>query len=194
MSNFNQNSAHIHSTSARIVVDEKRRCLKFRLRRMACARLLMFLFIGFHCSSAFAANYTFKYCSLDVKFTSVKKISINYLGWLATPVTFSGNEGTIVYWPFDNENQPLYRGWTAVGLAVFSTGDIASDSVGGILWTKGNGLLNPAESPKSSRQNEAGVTFDISKDGKLCDKHLIMRISNDGSIYIAHHLLSNVRQ
>jgi hypothetical protein len=194
MSSFNLVGIRVLGKNAQTSTDSIRYPSKPRKRLTTGVRLVAFLAIGAHCSSLHAADYTFNYCGLDVKYTSVEKISITYLGWLAPPVTFSGSVGAIVYWPFDTENQPLHNGWTAVGLVTFGSGDIDSESVGGVLWTKGNGLLKPTESPEASKLREASVTFDVSVNGKSCDKHLMMRISNNGPIFIGRHLLSTINQ
>ncbi|WP_146745353.1 hypothetical protein [Dyella jiangningensis] len=119
-------------------------------------------------------------CASDIRFEGVSSISINSLGWLAIPKSISAAEGSVVFWPFDTESQPVQAEWSALAIVLANSGDIGANSVGGIIWVKKT-KISGVKIDLISRP-AASVTFSFDKDNTNCREGVKFELTNSSEV------------
>ena len=77
-----------------------------------------------------------------------RSISITELGELAaSPQTANSKAGTIIFYPFDEEDAPYRHGLRAVGVVLASADGLGATPVGGVVWSTGPATFHPIKSP-----------------------------------------------
>jgi len=141
-------------------------------------------------SHAYAAEVVLENCGAKLKISLAQTITINDLGRLATPVTASGTMGGVSLWPFDTENRPVQIDWTAVGVVLANSGDIGSESTGGIVWIQHSDHMLAKYKPEPGA---AAISFWSEKDGIACSKMLRFEIKPNLGISFGEKALGKLR-
>jgi hypothetical protein len=128
-------------------------------------------------SNAFASNNT--ECQKILRIQPVEAIPMDYLGWLAQPISSSSGQGGVVFWQFDEESHPSQGDWVGLGVALANTGDIDARSVGGIIWVR-KGWQNRVE--VKVKQEVAGIEFSVQANRADCAKTTDFEIGSDRTV------------
>ena len=141
-------------------------------------------------NQAQAADVVLENCGAKFKISVSTTISISDLGRLAAPMTASGTTGGVTLWPFDSENRPVQNDWTAVGVVLANSGDMGSESTGGVIWIRGSAQL------LAKYKTEAGVpviSFWSEKSGIACGKTVRFEITPDLDISFGEKTVGKLR-
>jgi hypothetical protein len=141
-------------------------------------KLIPILFLFAITSSAFAVDNA--ECKKIIRFQSVEALSMDYLGWLARPISSSSGQGGVVFWPFDEESYPNQGDWEGYGVVLANTGDIDARSVGGVIWVRKD-WKNRVHF-KVAEQGEASIEFDVQTKRADCAKTVIFEIRPDRTV------------
>lgn len=119
-----------------------------------------------------------------VKFEARKNISIKELGELASPQSVDGAVGTIVFYPFDDEDRPEARGLEEVGVLVVSRGTLGETPLGGVVWSSGNVAFRKAA---AALQTPSLVSVELvpetGKRGCTSD-HMLVSLKSPATVYV----------
>ncbi|WP_284319338.1 hypothetical protein [Dyella acidisoli] len=139
--------------------------------------LLLFIMLAAMASNICAAEKN--ECSNVIKFEPIATLPVNYLGWLATPISSSDADGGVVFWPFDEESYPTKGEWASIGIALGNTGDIGAQSIGGIIWVKKNvkSRVDYKAIDKSAR-----VMFTIRDGQDGCNQAIVFEVDNNRNV------------
>jgi hypothetical protein len=130
-------------------------------------------------------------CEQMVKFQLIDKVSMNYLGWLASPVaSISDHGGGVVFWPFDEESRPTDGQWIAIGVGLANTGDVLAPSLGGIVWVKTGEQDNVKF--EAGKKGGGAITFTMDEP-RSCDRDFRLALDQDHQLWFDKHILGKVK-
>lgn len=116
---------------------------------------------------------------------------MDYLGWLADPISSSGAQGGVVFWPFDDESHPSKGEWVGYGVALANTGDISSRSTGGIIWVRRE--WQSRITYKATKRGVASIQFAVQAKQADCAKTIDFEISPDLSVHFGGQSIGRVK-
>lgn len=129
-------------------------------------------------------------CTSVIKFEATSSISMNSLGWFASPKSISSARGAIVLWPFDEENQPVQAEWAAIGVVLANSGDVGAHSVGGVVWVK-KAMLSMVKIDMGSDPT-AFATFSFGKESLGCKQGLKFEITNNSEVRFGDRIVGKI--
>jgi hypothetical protein len=154
-----------------------------------CAFILCTLCTTF-LNQAHAAEVVLENCGAKFRVSVSPTITIDNLGRLAAPLTASGTIGGVSLWPFDSENRPVQNDWTAVGVILANSGDIGSESTGGVIWIQHSDHLLARY---KLEPGAAAISFWSEKNGISCSKTLRFEIKPNLEISFGDKTLGKLR-
>ncbi|GLQ96513.1 hypothetical protein [Dyella mobilis] len=118
-------------------------------------------------------------CSDLVKFEPITTLPLNYLGWLADPISSSNANGGVVFWPFDEESYPTRGEWASLGIVLGNSGDIGAQSIGGIIWVKKS--MRPHIDYKAADKSSR-VTFTVRDEQEECSQEITFELDSNRNV------------
>ena len=152
-------------------------------------RLILMLLLLSMMPNAFASGDA--ECQNVIRFQPVTVLSMDYLGWLADPISSSSAQGGVVFWPFDEESYPSKGGWVGFGVVLANTGDISTRSTGGIIWVRRE--WQSRITYKAAKQGVAGIQFVVQAKQADCAKAIDFEISPDLTVHFGSESVGRVK-
>ena len=143
------------------------------------------------CGIAIGAEATKHECRDVLRFEASSSLSIDYLGWLATPVSASSSLGGVIFWPFDQESRSVHGSWIAFGVALANTGDIGAASVGGLVWVRKDWKGSVAY--KATGEAAASISFSPTLGDRSCGGSIRFEIKSDHVVAFDGRVVGHVR-
>lgn len=152
-------------------------------------RLILMLLLLSMMPNAFASDNA--ECKNVIRFQPVTELSMDYLGWLADPVSNSSAQGGVVFWPFDEESHPTKGEWVGLGVVLANTGDISSRSIGGIIWVRRE--WQSRITFEAAQQRVARIHFIVQAKQAGCDKTIDFEIGADQTVHFGAESIGRVK-
>lgn len=117
-------------------------------------------------------------------FEQRKQISIQDLGRLADHEILSGDNGSIAFYYFDEEDRPHKEGFYAAGIVFARVGDLGETPVGGYIWSPNS--VKHVRFEKTSREG-GDLSVQLSPglgDSACVISPLIMILKERGQLFV----------
>lgn len=127
-------------------------------------------------------------CGDFFRFDPSARLSVSAISRLAEPTGFdvhTRNGVSIMFWPFDRENQPVKGKWAAFALIYASTGGLGEARPGGVLWAAhGLDLYDPTNTKLVKKSDGVHLTITQKEIAEHCPGGFKARIDNNNVLFV----------
>lgn len=126
-----------------------------------------------------------------LKFEQLRSLSLRDLGRLAQQNVVSGEPGSVVFIPFDEEDYPQQNQFRALGLVFARVGDLGEVPVGGYIWISKN--ANYRDYKTTKRADSISITFRLEDAQHCAASRLDFELKQIGRVYVNGALVGTVQ-
>ncbi len=125
------------------------------------------------------------------KFERVRSLTLRDLGRLSRQEVVSGEIGSVVFIPFDEEDYPRQSKFRALGLVFARVGDLGETPVGGYIWISKNAHYGEYKIAKSA--DYVSITFRLGGAQRCATPRLGFELKQMGRVYVNGTLVGKVK-
>ncbi len=124
------------------------------------------------------------------KFIQVQSLSLQDLGRMTQQKIVTGETGSVVFIPFDEEDYPQQGKFHAVGLVFARVGDLGETPIGGYIWISKDANYQSYEGTKTV----SSVSIKLHALGaRRCAASLVFELKQMGKVYVNGAFIGTVR-
>lgn len=124
------------------------------------------------------------------KFEQVQHVSLQDLGRMAQQGVVTGEPGSVVFIPFDEEDRPQQGTFRAIGLVFARVGDLGETPVGGYVWI--SKYAHSGAPQMTKRGGSVSVVFHAGVEQHCATSQLAFELKQAGKVYVNNRLIGEV--